>query len=278
LGDVAGSNPTGSTNANMASISQSQASAPTPVTKPAFKNAPSASGILASAPSAHVGQPEHPFSPVGAGRQQLLYDVNHGEVPTQDEFYGSSRNDDFYGQIHNNDRNARFVTGRSKGKGKPSKSKGMRNAVLKDWDPNMTTIPEFGSSLGIKFFSLSETLSGMTDYPVKKTEVFKRATQSSIPIYYLGGDDTRMRCLPKDLDVKGNPTIDIQNQYNHAQRAIYDVQQSCLHFVLTQESAPYRNVNLDGKPIAKGFKSEVHALLEEHQKQSLGDYWSTGGC
>jgi hypothetical protein len=137
----------------------------------------------------------------------------------------------------------------------------------------MTTIPEFGSSLGIKFFSLTETLSGMSDYPVKKTEVFKRATQSSIPIYYLGGDETRMRCLSKDLDVKGNPTIDIQNQYNHAQRAIYDVQQSCLHFVLTQESAPYRNVDLDGKPIAKGFKPEVHALLKEHQKQSLGDYW-----
>ncbi len=120
-----------------------QASAPTPVTKPTFKNAPSASGILASAPR---------FLPAGMGRQHLLYDVNRGDVPTQDEFYGSSRNDDFYGKIHNNDRNARFVTGRSKGKGKPSKNKGMRNATPKDWDPNMTTIPEFGSSLGITFF------------------------------------------------------------------------------------------------------------------------------
>jgi hypothetical protein len=170
MGNVAGSNPTGSINANLASISQSQASAPTPITKPTFKNAPSTSGILASAPSAHLGQPENPFSPVGIGRQRLLYDVNRCDVPTQDEFYGSSRNDDFYGKIHNNDRKARFVTGRSKGKGKPSKNKGMRNATPKDWDHNMTTIPEFGSSLGITFFSLSETLSGMTDYPISQED------------------------------------------------------------------------------------------------------------
>ncbi len=186
MSNVAGSNPTGSINANLANISQSQASAPTPVTK----NAPSASGILASAPSAHLGQPEHPFSPVGMGRQHLLYDVNRGD-----------------------------------------------------------------------------------DYPVKKTEVFKRTTHSSTPIYYLDDDATRIRVLPKDLDEKGNLTPDISNQYCRAQRAIYEVQQSCLHFVLTEESAPYRNVDLDGKPIANGFKPEVHALLEEHQKQSLGDYW-----
>ncbi len=55
MGNVAGSNPTGSINANLANISQSQASAPTPVTKPTFKNVPSASGILASAPCAHLG-------------------------------------------------------------------------------------------------------------------------------------------------------------------------------------------------------------------------------
>jgi hypothetical protein len=113
----------------------------------------------------------------------------------------------------------------------------------------------------------------MTDYPVKKTEEFRRTTYASSPIYYLGDDATRIRCLPKDLDEKGNPTPDISNQYCRAERAIYAVQQSCLHFVLTEESAPYRNVDLDGTPIAKGLKPEVHALLEEHQKQSLGDYW-----
>jgi hypothetical protein len=66
----------------------------------------------------------------------------------------------------------------------------------------MTTIPEFGSSLDITFFSLSETLSGMTDYPVKKTEVFKRTTHSSTPIYYLDDDTTRIRVLPKDLELE----------------------------------------------------------------------------
>ncbi len=149
----------------------------------------------------------------------------------------------------------------------------MRNAIPKDWDPNVTTIPEFGSSLGIKFFSLTETLSGMTDYPVKKTEEFRRTSYSSSPIYYLEDKALCIRCSPKDIDEKGFPTTDIRNQYGRAEKAIYAVQQSCLHFVLTEESAPYRNVDLDGNPIAKGFKLKIHALLEEHQKQSLGDYW-----
>jgi hypothetical protein len=128
MGDATGSNPTGSINANPASISQSQASAPATVTKPTFKDAPSTSGTFASAPSALPGQ------------QRLLYDVNRSDLPTQDEFYGNPRN------------NARYNTGRSKGKGKLSKNKGMRNVTPIDWDPNMTTIPEFGSSLGITFF------------------------------------------------------------------------------------------------------------------------------
>jgi hypothetical protein len=113
----------------------------------------------------------------------------------------------------------------------------------------------------------------MTDYPFKKTDEFRRTTYASSPIYYLGRMSPESGVTPEDLDGKGNPTPSISNQYCRAQRAIYAVQQSCLHFVLTEKSTPYRNVDLDGNPIAKGFKPEVHALLEEHQKQSLGDYW-----
>jgi hypothetical protein len=137
----------------------------------------------------------------------------------------------------------------------------------------MTTIPEFGSSLGINFFSLTETLSGMTDYPVLKTAEFRRSSYSSSRIYYLDEDVISIRCNPKDINEKEFPTADIMSQYSRAEKAIYAVQHSCLHFVLTEEAAPYRNVDLDGRPIAKGFKPEVRALLEEHQKQSLGDYW-----
>jgi hypothetical protein len=123
MGDVAGSNPTGRINANTANIrytfehsymgctnanpwgyatscAQLQASAPPTITKPTFKDAPSTSGIFATAHSAHLGQPIDPSSSIRL--QRLLFDVHRSDVSTQNDFYEVIRN------------NARYHTGRSK--------------------------------------------------------------------------------------------------------------------------------------------------------------------
>ncbi len=84
---------------------------------------PTTSIRSAIAPSAYLAEPEHLFSPLG--RQNLRYDVGRSEVPSQDDFYGNPRDSYSYP-------NPRFAKG--KGKVKPSKGRGMRNANPKYWD------------------------------------------------------------------------------------------------------------------------------------------------
>jgi hypothetical protein len=73
----------------------------------------------------------------------------------------------------------------------------------------------------------------MTDYPVKATREIKKCNFAGSPIYFLDDKDITVRCNPKDINEKGFPTTDISNQYARAEKAIYEVQQSCLHLVLS---------------------------------------------
>jgi hypothetical protein len=112
-------------------------------------------------------------------------------VPSQDDYYSNS---DAYGNPRNyyGNHNARFAMGKGKGKGKSFNTKGIRNAIPKEWDADQLVIPEFGAAQGIAFYTINNLLTeGMSTYVVRNLTSFVRSITPGHPIEYL--DNRQMR-------------------------------------------------------------------------------------
>ncbi len=161
---------------------------------------------------------------------------------------------------------------KGKGKGKSFNTKGMRNAIPKEWDADQLVIPEFGSTQGMSFYTINNLLTeGLSTYAVRNPPPFARSLTPGHPIEYLDNRQIRMRTNPSDLNQDGTPIHNMIYHYNSALRAIHEVRQSVQRFLFMEENG--RIVDLRGTPIPNGYPTDPHYLLEENQKMHLGDFW-----
>jgi hypothetical protein len=115
--------------------------------------------LTAPAPRANLASPEYHYST--PSRQQSRYDFGRNDGPSHDDY---SRNDgnprNYYGN-----RNSRFAMGKGKGKGRSFNTKGTWGAMPKDWDADQVVIPEYGTTQGISFYTISNlTTEGQSAY------------------------------------------------------------------------------------------------------------------
>ncbi len=162
--------------------------------------------------------------------------------------------------------------GKGKGKGKSFITKGMRNAIPKEWDADQLVIPEFGATQGISFYTVNNLLTeGMSTYEVRTPTALVRSATHGHPTEYLDNRQIRMRSNPSDLNQDGTPIHNMIFHYNSALRAIHEVRHSVQRFQFMEENE--RIVSLRGSPISNGYPTDPHYLLEENQKSLLGDFW-----
>jgi hypothetical protein len=112
-------------------------------------------------------------------------------------------------------RNTHFAKG--KGKGKPPKGKGMRNASPKDWDETQTVIPEFGEKQGISFYTIPSLLTETCHYRVGTVRAFDRISGH---LQHWEEQQVRMRAHPSDVGPDGRVTAEAVSNYRRAQLAI----------------------------------------------------------
>ncbi len=142
----------------------------------------------------------------------------------------------------------------------------------KDWDADQVVIPEYGTTLGISFYTVNNlTTEGQSTYSVRIPTAFVRSPATGHPIHYMDSQQIRTRTNPSDLNQDGTPIDNIVFHYNTALRVISEVRQSVAHFQMMEESG--RIVDLRGTPIPNGYAVDPHDLLGENQKLHLGDFW-----
>jgi hypothetical protein len=187
---------------------------PTAQTVPVDPTFQQLTASVPSAPATHanLAAPEYHYSTTS--RQQSRYDFGRNDGPSQDDFYGSG---DAYGNPRNyyGNRNARFAMSKGKGRSKSFNAKGTRGAIPKDWDADQVTIPEFGATLGISFYTVNNlSTEGASTYTVKIPAALVRSPAPGHPIQYSDSRQIRMSTNPSDLNQDGTPIDNIVFHYN----------------------------------------------------------------
>jgi hypothetical protein len=138
----------------------------------------------------------------------------------------------------------------------------------KDWDADQVVIPEYGTTHGMSFYTVSNlTTEGQSTYTANIATVFVRSPATG----HMDSQQIRTRTNPSDLNQDGTPIDNVVFHYNTALRAISEVRQSVAQFQMMEESG--RVVDLRGTPIPNGYAVDPHYLLGENQKMHLGDFW-----